>query len=105
MTTASSSTQGEGSDLLQALDFVQNYFDRWHQQGTLRGEPYEELRRYYGGLRDRLQADPAAAADLNLRPPGVCWRCRARLDRPETACARCGAPLHGPGVRTLRSLV
>lgn len=94
----------EAQDLLQAIDFVCDYFNRNYQEQALRSESHTALVDYYREQRERI-GHHRATDDLHLRPRDQCWSCKARVPARQTFCPTCGAPVQDDRVDRLRYLV
>jgi hypothetical protein len=94
-------------ELLDALDFVARRFEQWHRDGQLNAQRHQSIAGFYGLLRREIAEATRAGAplpgELRLPPPQQCWSCQALRQR-DALCDRCGAPLDGPAVRSLRYL-
>jgi hypothetical protein len=93
-----------GEELVQAMDFAMDYFNRVYQDREISQKEHDELMLYYRDQRDRAR-DHRPLNEMTLRPKDVCWSCRGRLDPSQSICPNCGAPVQGDRVERLRHLV
>jgi hypothetical protein len=95
-------------ELVDALDFAARRFEQWHQGGQLNAPQHQAIAESYLALRQELaraaRAGETLPGDLQLSPATQCWSCRSYRQH-DSLCNRCGAPLAGPGVRSLRYLL
>ena len=94
-------------ELIDALDFVIRRFEQWQREGQIDARPAQALADHYRGLREQVAQSArdggAMPGELHLPPASQCWSCGS-LRQQAALCDRCGAPLDGPGVRSLRYL-
>jgi hypothetical protein len=90
------------NDLLAAVDFVEDAFQRAAEKRQISPQTAEDLARYYAGVRNQL--NQGLPVDLFLRPREVCWSCRASCGN-QASCPSCGAPVQGERVDRLRHLI
>jgi hypothetical protein len=91
-------------DLLQAMDTVVGFFDRWHQEGRLTQEQHQTLTSYYKENRGRVETGGPPTEEMTLRNRSVCWSCKGTDPRADEYCPDCGAPLKLADVERLRTL-
>jgi hypothetical protein len=100
-------TPAAALELVDAIDFVSRRFEQWHRDGQIYAPQHKGIADFYSALRQEVARAASAGetlpGDLQLTPATQCWSCRA-LRQGGGLCSRCGAPLTGPGVRSLRYL-
>ncbi len=104
MSTTESRPILEPQDLIQAIDFALDFFNRAYQNHALRQDTYNALVKYYHDQRDRVVGH-RPTDDLRLRPRDQCWNCKARFQPRYSVCPTCGVPVQGERVDHLRNLV
>ncbi|HWG43009.1 MAG TPA: hypothetical protein VN688_09500 [Gemmataceae bacterium] len=105
MTTASPSTDIDRSDLIQAVRFAQQCFNRWHTDGILGKEPYHDITTKYSALRGSLEAGEPILTDMRLPSPHICWSCKRPIAAEAKECGECGAPAHTTATHQLRYFI
>jgi hypothetical protein len=105
MTTASTTTDRERGDLLQAVEFAQRCFERWQADKLIRESAARTILDTYAKMReDALQGKPIEGV-AELRSAELCWSCKRALAPSDTDCDACGAPAHTPDTERLRFLI
>ena len=94
-------------ELLGASDFVNRVFKQWREESQLNSQTYEKVTGALLTERQRMLGDikNGRIAPALLGPPSnECWSCKERCAGAPPFCGACGAPMAGPGVRSLRRL-
>ncbi len=105
MATASSSVESERGDLIQAVAFAQQCFERWRQRGFLRESHSQIIAAHYASLRSSLEAGGRIPERVQLPSANACWSCKRAVAAEATDCDDCGAPAHTPDTQKLRYLI
>jgi hypothetical protein len=105
MTATPTSSDIDRGDLIEAIDFAQRCFQRWHESGLIRAQAQQAIAVNYTKLRESLQTGAASAGDLQLSSAHVCWSCKQPVETRAQDCGECGAPAHTPETQRLRFLL
>jgi hypothetical protein len=105
MATSTVSGTSEKQDLLHAIDFAAEFFNKRMQEGRLTPEQHQALASYYKENRSRVETGGPPTDEMALRKRTACWSCRGAADPRNEFCSECGAPVQGEAVERLRHLV
>jgi hypothetical protein len=105
MATASSGTNTDRGDLIQAVSFAQQCFDRWREGGLIPDTPHQVIVAKLTQLRASLEAGEPILEDIQLPSADVCWSCKRSVPAAAPDCQECGAPAHTPDTQRLRYLI
>jgi hypothetical protein len=105
MATSTVGVTSEKQDLLHAIDFAMEFFNKRMQEGRLTPEQHQALAMYYKENRARVETGGPPSDEMTLPKRTACWSCRAAVDPRNPCCVECGAPSQGEAVDRLRYLV
>jgi hypothetical protein len=106
MVTSASSVGSDKQDLLRAMDFALDCFDRWRKENLITAEQQQVLSQYYKENHHRVETGGPPTEEMTLRSRDQCWGCRGILPtRTEEFCLECGLPLQTADVERLRYLI
>jgi hypothetical protein len=105
MTATPAGSDIDRADTIDAMDFAQRCFQRWHEHGLIRVQAYQAITVNYTKRRESLQTGAPVADNLLVPSAEVCWSCKRPIESKAPACDECGAPAHTPDTQRLRHLI
>ena len=80
MATSTSGIPSEKQDLLQAIDYVMEFFNLWLREQRITQEQHDALSMYYKENRARIETGGPPTEEITLRKRNVCWSCRTNVE-------------------------